>query len=135
MYRLGSISTDYMYTAISGVYYGYQILRGKPHGGVGIFYKKSIAKYVSHIKSVNRMVCAVKITTDNDFTCLIVSAYLPCDTYIGTVQQAYSETTNYIYSLINEHGCKSVILCGDYNTSSERKTGHVDCLNGMYLLI
>ena len=89
MYRLGSISTDYMYTAISGVDSGHHILRGKPHGGVGILYKKSLAKYVSQIKSVNRRVCAVKIITDNDFTCLIVSAYLPCDTYTGTVQQAY----------------------------------------------
>ena len=31
--------------------------------------------------------------------------------------------------MINEHECKSVILCGDYNTSFERKTGQVDCLN------
>ena len=43
-----------MYTAISGVDSGHHILRGKPHGGVAILYKKSIAKYVSHIKSVNR---------------------------------------------------------------------------------
>ena len=77
LYRLGSISTDYMYTAISGVDSGHHILQGKPHGGVGILYKKCLAKYVSHIKSVNRRVCAVKITTDNDFTWLIVSAYLP----------------------------------------------------------
>ena len=60
---------------------------------------------------------------------MIVSAYLPCDTYTGTVQQTYSETIDYIKSLINEHECKSVILCGNYNTSLERKTGQVDCLN------
>ena len=59
LYRLGSIITDYMYMAISGVDTGHQILRGKPHGGVGILYKKSLAKYVSHIKSANRRVCAV----------------------------------------------------------------------------
>ena len=63
-----------------------QILRGKPHGGIGIMYMKSLDKYVSHIQSVNRRVCVVKITTDNDFKCLIVSAYLPCDIHIGTVQ-------------------------------------------------
>ena len=64
---------------------------------------------------------------------MIVSAYLPCDTYTGTVQQAYSETIDYIESLINEHECKSVILCGDNNTSFERKTGQVDCLNDFTL--
>ena len=52
-----------------------------------------------------------------------------CDTYIGTVQQTYSETIDYIESLINEHECKSVILHGDYNTSFERKTSQGDCLN------
>ena len=98
-----------MYTTISDVDSGNQILRGKPHGGVRILYKKSLAKYVSHIKSVNRRVCAVKIITDNDFTCLIVSAYLPCDTYNSTVQQTYSVTIDYIESFINEHECKSVI--------------------------
>ena len=75
LYRLGSISTDYLHIAISGVGSGHQILRGKRHVGVGILYMKSLAKYVSHIKSANRRVCAVEITTDNDFTCLIVSAY------------------------------------------------------------
>ena len=44
LYILGSISTDYMYTAISGVDYAHHILQGKPHGGVGILYKKSLAK-------------------------------------------------------------------------------------------
>ena len=63
VYRLGSISTDYMYTTISGIHSGHQILQEKQHGGVGILYKKSLAKYVSHIESVNRRVCAVKITT------------------------------------------------------------------------
>ena len=135
LYRLGSICTDYRYTAISGVDSGHQILQGKPLGGVGILYKKSLANYVSHIKSANMRVCAVKITIDNDFTCLIVSAYLPCDTYTGTVQQAYSETIDYIESLINEHECKSGILCVDYNTSFERKTGQVDCLNDFIFYI
>ena len=118
-----------MYTALSGVDSGNQILRVKQHGGVGILYKKSLAKYVSHIKSSNRRVCAVKITTDNGFTCLIVSAYLPCDTYNNTVQQTYSITIDYIESLINEHECKSVILCDSTIISFERKTGQVDCLN------
>ena len=37
-----------MYTAISGVDSGHQIFQRKPHGGVGILHKKSLAKYVSH---------------------------------------------------------------------------------------
>ena len=42
---------------------------------------------------------------------------------------AYGQTIDYIESLINAHECMSIILCGYYNTSFERKTGQVDYLN------
>ena len=61
----------------------------------------------------------------------MLDCFCICDTYIGTIQQEYSETMDYIESLINEHECKSVILCGDYNTPFERKTGQVDYLNDL----
>ena len=48
LYRLVSISTDYMYTAISAVDSGHQILRGKQHGDIGIMYKKSLFGLMSH---------------------------------------------------------------------------------------
>ena len=87
LFRLGYISTEYMYTAISGVDSRKQILQGRPHRGVAIMYNKSLAKYATHVKSENRRVCAVKITTENNFSCLIISVYLPCDTYNQRVQK------------------------------------------------
>ena len=54
-----------MYTAISGVESGKQILPGRPHGGVGILYKKSLTNKITAIKSNNRRVCGVKI----EFNC------------------------------------------------------------------
>ena len=49
--------------------------------------KKLLVKYVTHVRSENRRVCAVKITTDTNFMCLIISVYLPCDTYNQRVQK------------------------------------------------
>ena len=69
------------------------------------------------------------ITTENNFTCLLVSTYLPCDTYSPRVQQKYAETIDYIECMISNTDCDSVIICGDYNTSFERESGQVDCLN------
>ena len=86
LYKLGSISTEYMYTAIPGVDSCKQILQCRPHGGVAIIYK-SLDKYVTRVKSENRRVCAVKITRDNKFTCLTISVYFPCDTYYQRVQK------------------------------------------------
>ena len=92
-------------------------------------YKKSLPKYVTQVRSENRRVCAINITTDTNFTCLIISVYLPCDTYNQGVQKKYTDTFDYIECLISSIECDSVIICGDYNTSFERETGQVDYLN------
>ena len=80
------------------------------------------------MKSENRRVCAVKIATYN-FTCLIISVYLPCDTYNQRVQKKYVDNFDYIECLISSIECDSVIICVDYNTSFERESGQVDYLN------
>ena len=45
------------------------------------------------------------------------------------VQQSIVDTIDYIETLINTIDCDSIIICGDYNTSFERVTGQVNCLN------
>ena len=112
LYRLASISSDYMYTAISGVDSGQRNLRGKPHGGVSILYKMSLARYVTPVQSQNRRVCAVKIVNDNNLTCLLISAYFPCDNYSMNVQQSTVDTIDYIESLINTIDCIGVLRGG-----------------------
>ena len=81
------------------------------------------------MKSENRRVCAVEITTDDNFMCLVISVYLPCHTYNQRVQKKYVDTFDYIECLISSIECDSVIICGDYNTSFERESGQVDYLN------
>ena len=77
-------------------------------------YKKSLAKYVTHVKSEIRMPCAVKIT-DTNFT--------------SEFRKKIIDTFDYIECLISSIKCDSVIICGDYNTSFERESGQVDYLN------
>ena len=112
-----------MDTAIFRIDSRKQILRGTPHGWVASMYKKSIAKYVTHVKSESRRVCAVIIT------CLIISIYLPCDTYSQRVHQKNIDTFDYIECFINSIECDSVIICGDYNTTFVRETGQINYLN------
>ena len=71
-----------------------------------------------HVRSENRRVCAVKMTIDNNFTCLIISVYLPWDTYNQRVQKKYTYTFDYIECLISSIECNSVIICGEGNRSS-----------------
>ena len=79
------IHSDYLYTAISGVDSKELFLLGRPKGGVGIFYKKSLSSKVKPIKSNNRRVCGLVINLATNFTCLLLSVYLPCDNYCSIV--------------------------------------------------
>ena len=74
-----TINTDYLYTAISGVDSRAKILSGRPKGGVGILYKKSLSNKIKHIDSYNRRVCGIIINFTLDFSCLLLCVYLPCE--------------------------------------------------------
>ena len=81
---LNTIQKDYMYTGISGVDNTVEILHGRPKGGVAILFKKSLAKYVSYVKSDNRRISAIKLCMENIFSCLVTNVYLPCDNFSNT---------------------------------------------------
>ena len=82
---LNTIHKDYMYTGISGVVYTKEILHGCPKGGVAIFFKKSLAKYFSYVKSNDRRICAIKLCIENNFSCMVTNVYLSCDNFSNTV--------------------------------------------------
>ena len=59
---------------------------------------------------------------------LLLSVYLPCDTYCNTVNEDYANCIDYIESLLESEKCNSFICCGDYNTSFERANAQTECL-------
>ena len=124
-----NIHSDYLYTALSGIDSGDSILPGRPSGGVGIFYRKSLSGKVTLIKSSNRRICGVKINITSSFSCLLLSVYLPCDNYSNTVNKLYSDCIDYIESLLITMNCNAFICCGDYNSSFERLNAQTECLN------
>ena len=104
-------------------------LPGRPKGGVGILYKKSLCNKISPIKSTNRRVCGIKINFSPVFSCLLLSVYLPCDNYCNIVSNEYLECIEHIESLYNTIDCNSFICCGDYNSCFERLNAQTECLN------
>ena len=55
------ISSKYLYISNSGVDSGARILPGRPKGGVGILYKKSLSDKIMHVSSHNRRVSGIII--------------------------------------------------------------------------
>ena len=118
---MNSIHKDYLHVSIAGKDTTTELLRGRPAGGVLIVYKKSISESIVGIKSTNRRVCGVKITSNGNFSCLLLNVYLPCDNYSNTtVTQGFVDCVEYIENLYNLSDCSSYICCCDFDTSFER---------------
>ena len=125
----GTVHTDYLYTAISGVDSRDKILTGRCKGGVGIFYKKSLCSKIKPVKCKNRRICAATINLADNFSCLLLSIYLPCDNYSNAANADYVDCIDCIESLLISEHCNAFICCGDYNTSFERNNAQTECLN------
>ena len=117
-----------MYTAISEVNSNNFFLLGRPKGGVEIFCKKSLNNKIKQLKSTN-------------YTCLLLSVYLPCSDlhftvlilvdYLAGLQKCkenkdYAYCIDYIESLLESKKCDSFICCSDYNTSFERANAQTE---------
>ena len=126
---LNRIHKDCMYTGISGVDSTKEILHGRPKGGVAILFKKSLAKYVSYVKSDDRRICAIKLCIKINFFCLVTNVYLPCDNFSNTVvSDGFLDCIYCIEGMLVLANCDSYILCGDFNSSFPRANAQSNCL-------
>ena len=126
-----TINTDYLYTAISGVDSRAKILSGRPKGGVGILYKKSLSNKIKHITSYNRRVCGSLLISLWIFHVYYYVSIYHVIIIVMYINQEYSECIDYIESLYNNSNCNAFICCGDYNTSFERLNAQTECLNNV----
>ena len=62
----------------------------------------------------------------NNFSCILLNVYLPCDNYsANTVTREYEQCVEYIEGLLSTTDCNTFICCGDYNTRFKR--GNAQC--------
>ena len=62
----------------------------------------------------------------NNFSCLLLSIYLPCDNYCNAANADYVDCIESL--LISEH-CNAFMCCGYYNNSFEQNNAQTECLN------
>ena len=124
-----NIHNDYLFTCISGIDHTIGIIKGRPHGGVAILYKKSLSNMVTHINTTNRRVCGINIK-ENNALLIILSFYMPCDNYSTyDVDNTYSECIDFIETLYQSNDCNYFIATGEFNTCFSRDNAHTKCLN------
>jgi exonuclease III len=98
--KLSLIDSRYSYHGASGMDPKAGILQGRPYGGVAVLWKNTLNSSVTPIKTEHSRVTAVKITTSNNMTLLLLSVYLPCDNQtVNVVHEDFMECLNYIEQL------------------------------------
>nr|XP_034832841.1 uncharacterized protein LOC117989585 [Maniola hyperantus] len=75
---LGQIHDDFEFHGKSAVDITSGILRGRPHGGVAVLWRKSLFDNVCIIESNNNRIAAIKISK-NGCEYVVCSVYMPTD--------------------------------------------------------
>ncbi|KAL0895146.1 hypothetical protein ABMA27_013597 [Loxostege sticticalis] len=109
---LGSISDDFAFTGVSAVDTSAGVLRGRPHGGVALLWRKSCFPVVNVIKCNSVRLTAIKIVL-NDRALLIFSVYMPTDASENLVE--FTDCLSEINAIIESCNVKSVFILGDFN--------------------
>ena len=114
--ELDTIHQEYMSVGVSGMT-STEILHGRPYGGVGIIWKKSIAHMVKPVKCNSNRVCCVKLMLPDNFNILLINCYMPCDNYKQhEVDIAFQQAVDDIEEVvIKNDDVVSIILAGDIN--------------------
>ena len=94
------------------------LLTGRPFGGIGILWKKSISKFVKTITFDDSRLLGVQIT-DNQETFVFINVYLPfqCD-------DNYENYLNYLGKLtavVEEIATSNIVVLGDFNAAKDTK--------------
>ena len=88
-------------------------IRGRPHGGVGVLWHKSLDSFVSVLDLHSEWACGINVSLQGDTVC-ILSVYLPyeCDEN----QDDYIRALEELKVLVDESVTPLIFILGDYNT-------------------
>lgn len=123
---LRSISDEYQADGVAA-FHENDILIGRPKGGLGIMWKKSLGikcKYIP-IPNTNRT-CAIQIELSNSVLVLI-NVYMPTDNYSKShVNSDFLDTCDAVEMFVQQCSSsgKQVVIGGDLNLDMSRKNAH-----------
>lgn len=109
---LSEIHPDFDYTGSSAVDLSAGVLRGRPHGGVAILWRRSLFSNVSIIQSESNRIAAIKVSTSgSDF--VVCSVYMPTDCTENF--PVFTKCLGLLNAIVESGEVESVYLLGDFN--------------------
>ena len=118
-----SIVDDMFYSkGISSMDTSVKIHQGRPHGGLGILWKKSLGENCNIVDMCDTRIMALDIKID-DISLLVVNIYMPCDTSENTeLFQEYLSKIDLIFETCNT---PYIYVLGDFNANLQVKEGGI----------
>ena len=111
--RLQSINRNYYSYGTSGMQ-NYELVTGRPYGGLAFLWKNSISLHVKRIPSKCKRICAVSLEC-NAARILLINVYMPVDNFSRTVvSEELIQVCNEMESLISTHTEHLLIIGGDF---------------------
>lgn len=117
---LGDIHSEFIATGVSAVDTGAGPLRGRPHGGVALLWRRDAFSHVKVVQCNHERICAIKVSVSNR-SFMVVSAYLPTDCSENLV--LFTDCMSAISAIVESEGEDSVYVLGDFNAHPGRRFG------------
>lgn len=110
---LGDIDVNFSYTGKSAVDLTAGLLRGRPHGGVAILWRKSAFRNVTVVKCRSERIVAIKIVTGAGREMLVMCVYMPTDLTVNLPE--FTQCLGEMNAIIQDNNIEVVFMLGDFN--------------------
>ncbi|XP_063538392.1 uncharacterized protein LOC134747710 [Cydia strobilella] len=109
---LSTIHEDFAYTATSAVDTSAGMLRGRPHGGVALLWRKSLFPSASVVECNNNRICGIQINVGSKRV-VIFSVYMPTDSAENL--PIFVECVSTLHAIIEDSEVEAAYVLGDFN--------------------
>lgn len=121
--KLKLIHDDYVPHGVSGVDDRIDVLKGRPYGGCGILWHKSLTHNICELSCDNNRMCAVSFKMVNGRTLLLICCYMPNDNMsVSEVNIEFVDICMDLEALICINDHDDIVIAGDWNTDFNRNT-------------
>lgn len=113
-FQLSSLSfcDDFNSVGVSGM--SDSLLLGRPYGGCGLIYRKSLTHLITHHSSNSDRFCAISVHL-NGISLLFICVYFPTNYHTLESKNAFTDLLGVLAGFIDTISFDHVLIAGDFN--------------------
>ena len=115
---LNSVKSEFISVGVSGMDSG-TLLCGRPYGGCGILYRKSLIPCVKTLSTGSNCFCAIKLSDSLGSSFLLICVYLPTDFQPSSFTD-YLNALGELEGFIDSQSFDHILISGDFNVDFDR---------------